>query len=282
MDKIVSGFLRRVRQSTSVVTGGTKKSAAEKRRMPKLSFEEWQALNPGGTFKEYTAKLPFEEWEALNPNGTFKEYYVASVLDALAGRKCHATLGPLTQPGSIERAESVVDALIGLGVERSNIVVDYGCGTLRVGRKMIQYLEPSHYVGLDVDRRILNTGLEILPPGLAEEKTPVLEVIDDDVLDRVAAMRPDWIFTKGVLHHVPPAELREFFGSISRLAHSGTKIVVLARLSDAETQHASDRTWFHSLEGIISFVKQLGFDAEVCTDSESRRMVRLQRSASAD
>jgi len=282
MDKIVSGFLRRVRQSTSAATGGTEKGAAKKRKMPKLSFEEWQALNPDGTFKDYTAKLPFEEWQALNPGGTFKEYYVGSVVEALAGKKRHATLGPLTRPGSVEHAESIVDALIGLGVARSDIVVDYGCGTLRVGRKMMQYLEPSHYVGLDVDRRILDTGLEILPPGLAEEKTPILEVIDDDVLDRIAAMRPDWIYCKGVLHHVPPAELDDFFGSLLRLALAETKIVIWARLSDAATKQASDRSWFHSLEGIISFVKKLGFDAEVCMDPQSRRMVRLQRSANAD
>jgi SAM-dependent methyltransferase len=278
MDKMVSGFLRRIRQSRLVAAGGTSKSAT-KEKVPKLSFEEWQALNPGGTFKEYTAKLPFEEWEALNPNGTFKEYYVCSVLDALAGKKSHATLGPLTQPGSIERAESVVDTLVGLGVSKSDVVVDYGCGTLRVGRKMIEHLESSRYVGLDIDRRILDAGLAILPPGLAEHKTPILEVIGDDVLDRVAAMRPGWIYCKGVLHHVPPADLEECIGNMSRLAHPQTKVVIWARLSDSATEHASKRTWFHSLDGIVSLVRKFGFETEIRRDAQSRRMLCLQRPA---
>ncbi len=279
MDRIVSGLLRRVRQSRLVAFGGAGKSAP-KEKLPKLSFEEWQALNPGGTFKQYTAKLPFEEWQALNPGGTFKEYYVCSVIDALAGKKSHATLGPLTQPGSIEQAEGVVDTLIGLGVSKSDVVVDYGCGTLRVGRKMIEYLEPSRYVGLDIDRRILDTGLAILPPGLAEHKTPIVEVIGDDVLDRVAAMRPSWIYCKGVLHHVPPAELEECIGNIARLAHPDTKVVIWARLSDAATEHASKRTWFHSLDGIVSMVQKFGFTTEIRKDAQSRRMLCLRQAAS--
>ena len=229
MEKIFSALLRRVRQSTSAATGWVKKSPPQK-RAAKQSFEEWKALNPHGTLKEYTAKLPFEEWQALNPKGTFKEYYVAGVLDALAGKKTHANLGPLTCEGSLERAEVISRTLVSLGVTRSEVVVDYGCGTLRVGKSLIEYLEPSRYVGLDIDRRILDTGLALLPEGLAKQKTPIVDVINDEALDRIALLRPGWIFSKGVLHHVPPSDVGEFFGNISRLAHTGTKILIWARL----------------------------------------------------
>jgi SAM-dependent methyltransferase len=277
MDNIISGFLRRVRQSITSASTGKKKKGRTK--INKLSFEEWQAQNPTGSFKDYSACLPFEEWQALNPGGTFKEYYVGSVVDALAGKKRHATLGPLTQEGAVERGENVAQTLIDLGVSTSDLVVDYGCGTLRVGRKMIKYLEASRFVGLDVDRRILDTGLSLLPLGLAEQKSPILEVIDDEVLDRIAALRPNWIYCKGVLHHVPPSELEEFLGSIGRLADPETRIVIWARLSDSGTEQASNRTWYHDIDGVASLARELGLDVEICRDAESRRMLRLQRSA---
>jgi len=243
----------------------------------KLSFEEWQILNPGGTFKDYTAKLPFKKWQALNPGGTFKEYYAGSVFEAIAGKRPHATLGPVTKDGAPERGDAVADMLISMGVSKSDLVVDYGCGTLRVGKKLIEYLEPSRFVGLEIDHRILDSGLAMLPPELVKQKTPILDVINSEVLDRITSMRPNWIFSKGVLHHVPPGDLGEFFGNIYHLTYPETRIVIWARLSELATEQASKRTWYHNIEGVISVARNIGFDAEVSKDPKLRRIIRLQR-----
>jgi hypothetical protein len=219
---------------------------------------------------------PFEEWQALNPRGSFKEYYVTSILDALSGKKPHPSLGPLTHEGSRERGEKLAGALIGLGMARSDVVVDYGCGTLRVGKTLIEYLEPSCFVGLDIDHRILDTGRAILPPGLAEEKKPILGVITDEMLDTVALMRPRWIFSKGVIHHVPPADLHEFFANIFRLTSPDTCVLIWARFSDTTTHKASEKTWFHGLADVMAVARSFGLDVEV-TEVNTNRVLRLRR-----
>jgi hypothetical protein len=84
-----------------------------------------------------------------------------------------------------------------------------------------------------------------------------------------------------VLQHVPPADLQEFIGSICRLAHPDTNIVIWAMLSDSATQQASKLTWCHSVDGIISLVQSFGFDTEICECFEVLKMIRLQRSAHA-
>jgi hypothetical protein len=223
-------------------------------------------------------KLGFENWQRLNPGGTFKEYYVASILDALSGKRPHATLGPLTHEGSLERAESAALALIGMGVPKSDVVVDYGCGTLRVGKTLIEYLEPSHYVGLDIDRRILDAGLAMLPPGVAEKKQPILDVIGDEALDRVASMYPKWILSKGVLHHVPPSDLSEFFGNVSRLTTPDTTILLWARFSKGTTQKASSRSWFHGIDDIIALARRFQLEGEI-RELGVNTVVRLRRSS---
>jgi hypothetical protein len=264
--KVLSAILRRVGWSPSAVYASSPPSGGD-RATKKIAAKD-------------THKLPFEEWQVLNPGGTFKEYYVASILDALSGKKHHATLGPVMHECSLERAEKAARDLIDLGMARSDIVVDYGCGTLRVGKTFIEYLEPSCFVGLDIDHRILDTGLALLPPGLAEEKKPILGVITDEMLDSVASMRPKWIFSKGVIHHVPPADLGEFFANISRLTHPDTDVLIWARFSDTTTNKSSKRTWFHGLDDVMAVARSFGLDGEI-TEVDTNRVIRLRRSPKA-
>ena len=277
MHKMFSVVLRRVRQLPAYVAHANeflKGRYAALHDSPSVAARSAKKHKS----KKEIEELAFEKWQVRNPGGTFKEYYVSAVLPALSGKKAHATLGPATVAGSLERAESTARALIGLGISKSDLVVDYGCGTLRHGRTLIEYLEPSRYVGLDIDRRILDSGLAILPPGLAEQKTPILDVINDETLDRIASMHPQWIFSKGVLHHVPPADLAEFFANISRLADPQTKILLWARLSDTTTtQQTSKRSWLHSLDAVISVARSVNFDSEIA-EVDSMRVIRFQRS----
>jgi hypothetical protein len=280
MHRLVSAIWRHVRRlpahvaHTSELLKGRKASLHGSPSVAARSMKKHKS-------KKEIDELAFEKWQVRNPGGTFKKYYVSAVLPALSGEKAHATLGPATVAGSLERAESTARALIGLGISKSDVVVDFGCGTLRHGRTLIEYLEPSRYVGLDIDRRILDGGLAILPPGLAEQKTPILDVINDEVLDRVASMRPRWIFAKGVLHHVPPTDLGEFFANIARLAVPETKILIWARPSDtSKTQQTSRRSWLHTHETVVSAARSVNLDGEL-TEVDALRVIRFQRSQPA-
>ena len=170
MHKVLSVVLRRVRQLPAYVAHANEFLKGRYAAMGNSPSSTARSAKKHKSKKEVD-DLAFEKWQVRNPGGTFKEYYVSAVLPALAGKKAHATLGPATVDGSLERAESTARALIDLGISKSDLVVDFGCGTLRHGRTLIEYLEPSRYVGLDIDRRILDSGLAILPAGLAEQKT---------------------------------------------------------------------------------------------------------------
>ena len=134
--------------------------------------------------KPADAKLSFEEWKAVNQSGTFKQWYVYSVLDAVAGKKKkpHATLGPNLKPGSLERAADIAKLVIEFGVGKSDTVIDYGCGTLRIGQFVIEYLDPQKFIGLDIDQRIVDQGLALLPRALVADKQPAVDVISEDTI----------------------------------------------------------------------------------------------------
>ena len=177
--------------------------------------------------KPADAKLSFEEWKAVNQSGTFKQWYVYSVLDAVAGKKRSFTPpGARLKPGSLERAADIANLVIEFGVGKSDTVIDYGCGTLRIGRFVIEYLDPQKFIGLDIDQRIVDQGLTLLPRALVADKQPTVDVIGEDAIARLAKRHPRWIYATGVLHHVPPEDLSEFFQNILRLSDAETTSLI--------------------------------------------------------
>lgn len=104
--------------------------------------------------------------KTLRSGLSFSDYYVrtAWVLDAGGG---HLTLGrkALTRNSVFSfgeqfdpachahRGRHVFSELLGFGLRPQHRVVDYGCGSLRVGCQLIPYLERGCYFGLDVSNR---------------------------------------------------------------------------------------------------------------------------------
>jgi ABC-type polysaccharide/polyol phosphate transport system ATPase subunit/SAM-dependent methyltransferase len=50
------------------------------------------------------------------------------------------------------------------GLRSSDHLLDVGCGPLRTGVKLLQYLEPNHYVGVDNDASMIEAGVRIEAP----------------------------------------------------------------------------------------------------------------------
>jgi hypothetical protein len=216
-------------------------------------------------------RLDYAVWSWRNPGKTFKNYYAESVVAALDGRKQHASLGPRLKEGREKQANRTFDQLVAYGISPADTLVDYGCGTLRLGRYFIELLEPERYIGLDIDGRILDAGLRSLPAELIASKRPMLELISRESLIRVAAKRPKWIFAKGVLQHVPPAELNEFFANLAPLVRAGATGFIYARVAKAR-KALSAKTWLHGLRELQATAEAHGMHLS----KESRNLLKLR------
>jgi ubiquinone/menaquinone biosynthesis C-methylase UbiE len=60
------------------------------------------------------------------------------------------------------------------GLLPSHNLLDVGCGCLRGGVHFVRYLEPGHYFGVDVNRSLLEAGLDELEQAGLEKKGSVL------------------------------------------------------------------------------------------------------------
>jgi SAM-dependent methyltransferase len=61
------------------------------------------------------------------------------------------------------------DFLVAQGLTPGHRLLDVGCGALRAGIHFVEYLEPGHYYGIDINQTLLDVGHEQeLPPELRE------------------------------------------------------------------------------------------------------------------
>lgn len=201
-------------------------------------------------------------WSLQNPGGSFKRFYADSVACALSGEKSHPSLGPNLKPDCIADSRRTFSKLVNKGIRPGDTFVDLGCGTLRVGALFIEFLEADRYIGLDIDERILATGRSQLPTELIESKRPVLEVISPESLSRAAARQPRWVCSKGVLQHVPPEEINEYFENLSHLIHAGATGFIYVRIAK-ESRRLSPKTWLHEFADLDLAAKRYGMRVDM-------------------
>lgn len=184
----------------------------------------------------------------------FRDMYANMVVNRISKGYEHATLGPNLHPVRWRNGQHNFAGLASLGVRPEDVVVDYGCGTLRIGLNFIDYLEPGNYVGLDIDQRILDIGLDILYDEQIEKK-PVLKVISDETIQEIAKLKPRLIFSKGVVHHVPPADLTEYFSNIGALIQSDDCQALICHRTGQTTSQVSGVSWEYSFEDLRQAAK---------------------------
>lgn len=67
------------------------------------------------------------------------------------------------------------DFLVSHGLLPQHVLLDIACGALRLGVKVIPYLEPGHYLGIEKERSLIRAGLEQeLSAQLRQQRRPRL------------------------------------------------------------------------------------------------------------
>ncbi len=196
----------------------------------------------------------YAKFKAQHPRASFGEYYANRVSGLLDAGHGHPTLGqrsygiklpfsrrPKRADDFLQKGRLHIELAMRAGLQPHHVLVDYGCGSLRVGQHFIQYLKAGNYWGLDVVDRFFRDGFELLAPE-AKDKAPNLRVISPETLREAANAYPDFVVCFAVLTHVPLDELEVTIDRIMGLA--GDKTVLVLSFYEAET---------YMLRGVANF-----------------------------
>ncbi len=93
-------------------------------------------------------------------------------------------------------------ALRAQGLQPGHAFLDFGCGSLRVGRHVIAYLDDGRYVGADMAGNLLNAARDVVAEDGLESKRPRLIKTKGELDFSFVDGRFDYIFAGSVFSHL--------------------------------------------------------------------------------
>lgn len=103
------------------------------------------------------------------------------------------------------------------GLEKEDTLLDIGCGDLRGGRYMINYLYPANYYGMDISEEAIQKGRKRIKKWELADKQPQLLVNNDLRFLEFAPSKFDLVFANSVLTHLSEQYIRQCFANIGRI-----------------------------------------------------------------
>lgn len=97
--------------------------------------------------------------------------------------------------------------LVSKGLKPNSNLLDIACGSLRLGVKVIPFLEPGHYFGIEKERGLVVAGLEQeLDPITREAKRPNIVISNAFEFEKFER-RFDFAIAQSLFTHLPPHDI---------------------------------------------------------------------------
>ncbi|MGH6893535.1 MAG: hypothetical protein ACREEP_14895 [Dongiaceae bacterium] len=122
--------------------------------------------------KFFRRHLRYPLWRLTHPLTPYERYYAWVVKRKLEAGRAHPAIGPTARAAYGEG--EMIKVLRRHGLQPHHAFVDYGCGSLRLGRPILAFLEAGRFWGLDLAQEFLDEGARHVGPALFAEKRPNL------------------------------------------------------------------------------------------------------------
>jgi hypothetical protein len=167
-----------------------------------------------------------DAWSTLGLNAVERRYQQRALRRLARGERL-GTLGNRIQDEAETRQRAVQwrAHLAELGLKPDHLCVEYGCGSLWCAEPVIQYLQPGRFIGHDLTDRFYELGRQRLT-SLVAEKQPRTAVISRRTLREVARLKPDFVYSHRVLHHIQRRGLARYVRNLLSLLDDRSVLVI--------------------------------------------------------
>lgn len=171
-----------------------------------------------------------------NPGVSYAAYAVALEAESVSKNQAHATLGlNITDRSKIQGEETYSYISSILNVKETDRVLEYGCGSLRVGAGFINRLEDEGFFGMDVVREFYDLGCKRLGDETIQSKKVRFHLIDEEGVRCGEAFQADHIYASAVIFHIHPDDIEQGAQNLVRLASKpGAKLLIDAKITRDE------------------------------------------------
>lgn|GEM_PF-2242926 len=178
-----------------------------------------------------------------------------------------------------------LEALIGIGLEPHHRLLDAGCGSLRAGRHIVDYLDPGHYFGTDLNESLLDAGWanELTPDQQA--RLPRSNLATASVTDPVPFSETfDYALAFSLFSHLPGPICEDGLARVARSLRPGGVFMATFFLTDGDINTPREQTYrihsypdrdpFHFTQAqVIRMAARAGFAAARMPNTHPRNQI---------
>ena len=158
------------------------------------------------------------------------------------------------------------DFLTNQGLKPEHVFLDIACGSLRLGVKLIPFLEPGNYLGIDKEETLIDSGIqEEIGPALNEKKHPSFVVSTSFEFEKFNK-KPDFAIAQSLFTHLPSSIINQCFSKLRSFTKKdfiffATYFESIDRVKNRNKPHDHAR-FYYSKDEIRNFGDSNGFHCE--------------------
>jgi hypothetical protein len=112
--------------------------------------------------------------------------------------------------------------LVDHGLRPDHVLLDIACGSLRAGVRLIPYLQSGNYLGIDINRSLIEHGKKIeLGPTMCEVKLPEF-VISEAFEFGKFSKQPDFCIAQSLFTHLTDKDIALCLGNLREYGKNDT------------------------------------------------------------
>jgi SAM-dependent methyltransferase len=119
--------------------------------------------------------------------------------------------------------ENQLNFLTGQGLTPGDKFLDVGCGSLRAGRHLVDFLDPGNYYGIDANRSLIQAGYDVEFTDEQRARLPVANLRANDRFDGDFGVAFDMAIAQSVFTHVSLNHVRLCLFRLAKLVRPGGK-----------------------------------------------------------
>jgi SAM-dependent methyltransferase len=116
-----------------------------------------------------------------------------------------------------------LDYLKSVGLQPKHRLLDVGCGSLRAGLRLVDYLDPGNYYGIDINHSVLEAGYFHELTEAQRQRLPVANLRSTDRFDGDFGVQFDMAIAQSVFTHVSLNHMRLCLYRVAKVMAPGGK-----------------------------------------------------------
>ncbi|NGN63711.1 class I SAM-dependent methyltransferase [Streptomyces sp. A7024] len=159
--------------------------------------------------------------------------------------------------------------LLAHGLKPADRLLEIGCGNLRAGWRLMRYLEPGHYYGIDISPHILLSAKDTVVRYGLQDRLPHLTLTDNLSFDFLPADHFTVIHAHSVFSHTPLEVIEECFEHVGRILAPGGFFDLTFDRTEGREHHVLREDFYYRTETLAALAARHGLSAELMADWEA-------------